>query len=148
MVSQKCQYAVRAMFELSRLYGRGPVRISEIADAQAIPPRFLEVILSQLKRAGFVRSRRGPEGGYLLARSPDQIKVGEIVQFMEGPLAPVACLTDKQTEACLLQGRCVFIDMWKRAAEAMSDVYDQTTFQHLVDDEIRLQKEAPLTYSI
>jgi Rrf2 family cysteine metabolism transcriptional repressor len=148
MVSQKCQYAVRAVFELSRQYGRGPVRISDIAEAQAIPLRFLEVILSQLKRAGFVQSKRGSEGGYLLSRSPDQLNVGDIVQFMEGPLVPVACMTDKKAEACPLHDGCVFIGVWRRAAEAVSAVYDQTTFQDLVEDETRLRKDASLTYSI
>jgi Rrf2 family cysteine metabolism transcriptional repressor len=148
MVSQKCQYAIRAVFELSRQYGQGPVRISEIAEAQAIPLRFLEVILNQLRRAGFVQSKRGPEGGYLLARQPDQVTVGDIVQFMEGPLVPVACMTDKSVGECMLHGNCVFIGMWKRAAKAMSGVYDQISFQDLVDDEIKMLKTASLTYSI
>jgi Rrf2 family cysteine metabolism transcriptional repressor len=148
MVSQKCQYAIRAVFELARRYGQGPVRISEIAESQVIPLRFLEVILNQLRRAGFVESRRGPEGGYLLARQPEQVTVGEIVEFMEGPLVPVACMTDKTSGGCSLHGSCVFIGMWKRAAKAVSGVYDQTSFQDLMDDEIRMRDADSLTYSI
>jgi Rrf2 family cysteine metabolism transcriptional repressor len=148
MLSQKCQYAIRAVFELARQYGRGPVKIGEIAEAQAIPPRFLEVILNQLRRADFVQSRRGPEGGYFLARHPDAVTVGEIVQFMEGPLAPVACLNDKSGDRCTLYGNCVFIGMWERAARAISEVYDRTSFQNLVDDDAKIQKADALSYSI
>jgi Rrf2 family cysteine metabolism transcriptional repressor len=148
MLSQKCQYAIRAIFELARQYGQGPVKISEIAEAQAIPARFLEVILNQLRRGGFVQSKRGPEGGYLLARQPDRLAVGEIVQFMEGPLVPVACMTDKSTGKCSLHGNCVFIGMWKRAARALSEVYDRTSFQNLVDDDETTQQANSISYSI
>ena len=102
MVSQKCQYALRAVFELAKRHGRGPVRIGDVAKAQAIPPRFLEVILNQLKQAGFVESRRGNEGGYLLARAPERLTVGEIVRFVEGPIRPVTCTPDSTETACSL----------------------------------------------
>ena len=102
MVSQKCQYALRAVFELAKRHGRGPVRIGAVAKAQAIPPRFLEVILNQLKQAGFVESRRGNEGGYLLARAPERLTVGEIVRFVEGPIRPVTCTPDSTETACSL----------------------------------------------
>lgn len=148
MVSQKCQYSIRAVFELARQYGRGPVKISDIAEAQAIPLRFLEVILNQLRQAGFVQSRRGAAGGYRLARHPDQISIGEIVQFAEGPLVPVACLTGKSAEKCSLQGNCVFIGMWERAAKAVSDVYGQTTFRDLVEEDVKMQEAAGFSYSI
>jgi len=148
MLSQKCQYSIRAVFELAKHYGRGPVKISEIAEAQAIPSRFLEVILNQLRQAGFVQSRRGAAGGYMLAKHPDRIAVGEIVQFVEGPTVPVACMTDKVSEKCSLRGSCVFIGMWERAAKAVSDVYDQTSFQDLVEEEMKIQEGANVTYSI
>jgi Rrf2 family transcriptional regulator, cysteine metabolism repressor len=148
MVSQKCQYAIRAVFELARRQGQGPVKISEIAETQAIPVRFLEVILNQLRRAGFVQSRRGAGGGYLLARQPDRVTVGEIVQFLDGPLVPVACMAEKAAKECLLHGNCVFIGMWQRAAKAVSDVYDLTSFQDLIDDETGMGTAASFTYSI
>jgi Rrf2 family cysteine metabolism transcriptional repressor len=148
MVSQKCQYAIRAIFELARRYGQGPVKISAIAEAQAIPMRFLEVILNQLRRAGFVQSRRGPEGGYILSSAPEGLKIGEIVRFVEGPQVPVSCMTDEDEGACSLKGKCVFIGMWKRAAKALSDVYDQTSFRDLVEDEIRVQRTSSNSYSI
>ena len=149
MVSQKCQYAIRAVFELAKRKGGGPVKISDIAEAQAIPPRFLEVILNQLRRAGFVHSRRGATGGYFLVRQPESMTVGEIVRFVEGPLAPVACMTDKSAGACALDGNCAFIGMWRRVAAAISEIYDGTSFQDLVDSAAAVRdKDLHLTYFI
>ncbi len=70
------------------------------------------------------------------------------MQFVEGPLVPVECMTGMSARSCTLSGNCVFLDMWKRAAKAVSDVYDRTSFQDLVDDEARRQKATALTYSI
>jgi Rrf2 family transcriptional regulator, cysteine metabolism repressor len=148
MVSQKCQYAIRAIFELAKHYGQGPIKIKDIAETQAIPIRFLEVILNQLQRAGFVRAKRGTEGGYNLVNPPDCLMVGTIVQFIEGPLAPVACMTDKSADGCLLQGNCVFLEMWDRAAMALSNVYDKTSFQDLINNEIKRRTDAPASFSI
>jgi len=148
MVSQKCQYAVRAMFELAKQHGNGPIKIGAIADAQAIPVRFLEVILNQLRQGGFVKSRRGADGGYYLIRQPGEIKVGEIIQFVEGSQVPVACMMDKDGQKCSLRGSCVFIGMWERVAKAASDVYDRTSLQDLINEEIVLQHSTSTSYSI
>jgi len=131
-ITQKCQYAIRAVYELARRYGEGPVRISDIARSQAIPARFLEVILSQLKQGGFVASQRGSAGGYTLARPPQKITVGEIIRFTQGPLDPVVCLFESSKERCPLYGTCAFLPMWQRAHNALSEVYDTTTFQGLL----------------
>ncbi len=148
MVSQKCQYALRATFELARRNGRGPVKIGEIAEAQAIPGRFLEVILNQLKQGGFVQSRRGAEGGYFLARPPEKITVAEIIQFVEGPLVPVSCMTGDNASECSLHGKCVFIGLWKRVAQAAIDVYDQTSLQDLVNEDLAMRQTSVVSYSI
>jgi len=81
-ITQKSKYALRATLELSLRYGHGPISISEIARAQAIPARFLEAILAQLKRAALVESRRGNEGGYVLARPPSRISVGDVLRVV------------------------------------------------------------------
>ena len=133
LVSQKCRYALRAVFELALRYGKGPVKVSEIAEAQAIPPKFLEVILNQLKQGGFVESRRGNVGGYLLSRQPGKLTVGEVIYFMQGPVNMVDCLEGSSQERCPLWGKCVFLPMWQKAQEAISGVYDNTTFEELVD---------------
>ena len=148
MVSQKCQYAIRAVFELARQNGNGPVRIGDIAQIQAIPVRFLEAILNQLRQAGFVQSKRGAGGGYYLTRQPGRITIGEIIQFVDGPLSPVACMAGEDSLKCSLRGKCVFIGLWRRAEKAASDVYDQTSFQDLLDDQTVMNKTASLSYSI
>ena len=133
--SQKCQYALRATFELARRVGLGPTPVSEIAAAQAVPPRFLELILRQLRQGGFVESRRGARGGYLLVGRPQQLSVGQIIRFIDGPLDPVSCATEGQERRCPLYGSCAFLPMWKRARDAVAQVYDTTSFQDLIDDE-------------
>jgi len=148
VVSQKCQYGLRAVFELARQYGRGPVKIGEIASRQAIPSRFLEVILGQLKRAGFVASQRGQNGGYCLVHAPGNLTIGEIVRFFEGPIGPVRCVTGDGNERCPLHGECVFLPIWEKAGNAMADVYDSATLDDLVEaDQRRKMRHVP-TYSI
>lgn len=147
-VSQKCQYAVRATFELAKRYGQGPVRIADIAEAQAIPVRFLEVILNQLKQGGFVLSHRGSRGGYMLARPPAELAVGDVIRFIEGPLGPVVCAMGNSQADCRLYGGCVFLPMWERVRSAVSGVYDQTTFQSLVDSDARRTEEYVASYAI
>ena len=148
MFSQKCQYALRAVFELAKRAGQGPVKIATVADAQAIPARFLEVILGQLKRGRFADSKRGAAGGYELARSPSDLTVGEVIRFVEGPLDPVMCMGEGGAEQCPLYAHCVFLPMWRKASGAMADVYDRTTFQELVEDEKRKSREYVASYSI
>jgi Rrf2 family transcriptional regulator, cysteine metabolism repressor len=134
-VSQKAQYALRATFELGKRLGSGVAKIGDVAQAQAIPPRFLEVILNQLKQGGFVESRRGVQGGYLLAKDPADITVGEILKFIDGPSLPVRCIADAGPTDCPLHGRCAFMGLWQRAAQAVSGVYDKTTIADLIEDE-------------
>lgn len=134
-LSQKCQYALRAVFEVAKRSGQGPVKIDVIAEAQAIPPRFLAAILNQLKQGGFVQSRRGAEGGYYLTRSQETLSVGEIIRFVDGSMAPVPCVRDEDSECCRLWGKCAFMSMWREAQEAMERVYDGTTFQDLIERE-------------
>jgi len=148
ILSQKCQYALRALFELAKHYGKGPVKIAQVAEAQAIPPRFLEVILSQLKQAGFVESRRGNEGGYLLVRPPAGLTVGEVIRFVEGPVGPVNCLESDVKDICSLRESCVFLAMWEKVRKAVSDIYDNTTFQSLVDEEEHMRSRYVASYAI
>jgi Rrf2 family cysteine metabolism transcriptional repressor len=147
-ISQECQYAVRAVFELAKRQGTRAVKIGEIAEAQAIPTRFLENILNHLKGGGFVDSVRGRSGGYLLARSAKDLTVGEIVRFIEGPLSPVECAGGKKKGQCPMYGRCVFLSLWKKAEQALEEIYDGTTFHELVVQEINLNAECVLDFSI
>jgi Rrf2 family protein len=136
-VSRKCQYALRALFELAKHYGGAPLKIQTIAEAQCIPARFLEVILSELKPAGFVTSTRGRQGGYRLVPAPRDLTVGQLMRFLEGPYEPVECSVEQGAEDCPLLGHCVFASLWEEVRGAVSGVYDRTTFQELLDREER-----------
>lgn len=131
-ITQKCQYALRAIYELARRNNDGPCKIGTIAEAQGIPVRFLENILNSLKGAGFVDSARGKDGGYYLLRSADSITIGEVIRFIQGPLAPVECTT-RIDDDCDFYQDCVFRPLWDKARIALEAVYDGTTFQDLVN---------------
>ncbi|HOW98512.1 MAG TPA: Rrf2 family transcriptional regulator [Kiritimatiellia bacterium] len=140
MVSNRCQYALRAMVELARQEGKGLATIAEIARARHIPVRFLESILLTLKQNGFTRSVRGKEGGYLLARSADKISAGDIIRLFEGPLfAP-----RKTAEAA----RDVLATLWGRAETAMSEVFDSVSFRELARLDEQSERSAALHFDI
>ncbi len=144
-VAQKTEYALRALLELARRNGIDPVPVSVIAEAQAIPPRFLENVLIQIKAAGIVESVRGREGGYRLARPLEEITVGQVLRAMEGSVAPVNCIGGRGQENCPLRDRCVFLPMWKRAHDSLLAVYDGTSFADLVEEEkAQTQKHVPV----
>jgi Rrf2 family protein len=132
-VSQKCQYGLRAVLELSLRIGQGPVKTGDIAKAQAIPLKFLEAILVELKHGGFVESRRGVNGGYLLLGKPSELSVDQIITFIDGPIMPVDCVGGGSSVDCPQKNRCVFLDMWVEARDAVAAVYSGTTFQDLVE---------------
>lgn len=134
-VSSKCYYALRAMYVLAERHGTDPMKIAEIAEKEQIPVRFLEVILNQLKGGGFVQSRRGSEGGYRLARPAEQVTVGEIMRFIDGPIAPVDCVSQSRPKTCEFPDGCHFLAFWTRLRLAISEVVDQTTFADLVRDD-------------
>ena len=140
---KKNQYALRAIFELAKHQGQGPIKISEIAAAQAIPVRFLEVILSQLKGSGLVESKRGFYGGYHLIRPPDQISVGEVLRFMDKPPDPSYCKACVSRTSCPFNGHCAFAAMWNKVDRAIFKVYDGTTIQDLLTSEERIHEGEP-----
>src|SRR5437660_4623394 len=99
-LSLRGEYALRALLVLGLNYKRSVVRIQTISDQQNIPKRFLEQILNDLKSAGIVESKRGITGGYRLAKSPEQISLATVIRYIEGPLAPVSCVSEKFYERC------------------------------------------------
>src|SRR5579859_3799357 len=119
-VSVKGEYALQAIFDLAAQNGREPIKIAEIARRQHIPQKFLELILASLKQGGFVESRRGAEGGYLLARPPDAITVGEVLRYVE-----VARESKAHGKA---KAESPLTDLWRRVDAAISSVTDHTTF--------------------
>ena len=118
LITKKNQYALRAVFELAKQQGKGPVKISHIAEAQAIPERFLEVILGQLKKSGYVKSKRGYQGGYVLVVSPDELTVGDLMRFLQKDIGEYECIAPIPEKKCPFQGGCVFYPMWKNVRDA------------------------------
>ncbi len=147
-LSQKCQYAVRAVLELAKKHGSGPVTIGDIAAEQAIPARFLEMILNELKQGGHVGSRRGIRGGYFLVTPPNQLNVGEIIRFIDGPLDPVKCVNIQDGKPCRLKDGCALVGLWTRAKNAVEEVYEKTTFQDLVEAEREAQQKVNADFCI
>ncbi|WP_319407121.1 Rrf2 family transcriptional regulator [uncultured Desulfosarcina sp.] len=135
LVTQKKQYALRAIFELARQQGGEPVKTYTIAEAQSIPLRFLEVIMGQLRRAGIVDSKRGFWGGYTLTQPPDHIRVGDIFRVLDKEDHAKACMACTSKGNCPFLGDCVFMKLWDHAQGAMDAVYDQTTIQDLIYQE-------------
>ena len=122
MLSQRTRYTIRALLHLADHYGEGPVRLSEIAEAQNIPSKFLTVMLSQMIRKGLVASRRGREGGYWLARPPEEISYGEIVRLTRGSLALLPCASRLAYQQCR---NCVTVEKC-RLHRVMLTVRDET----------------------
>ena len=123
-ISVKGEYALQAIFDLASHASTEPVKIAEIARRQKIPQKFLELILASLKQGGFVESRRGAEGGYLLSKRPEAITVGEVLRFVEG----------RQEERSRLRRKndSPFSDLWERVDTAIDGVLEATSFAHLV----------------
>jgi Rrf2 family protein len=147
-VSAKCYYALRAVYALAEHQNASPMKANEIAERQHIPIKFLEAILGQLKGGAFVTSRRGPEGGYLLARPADQLKIGEVIRFIDGPIAPVDCVSVSRPKECEYPGHCPFFGFWGRVRQAMSDVVDRTTFADLIQENMSLDIVHVLDWTI
>ena len=131
-ISTRGRYALRMMLDMALTDSGKPVRVKEIAERQEISEKYMEQIMSILNKAGFVRSSRGPQGGYFLTRKPEEYTVGMILRLTEGSLSPVDCL-DEGTEGCPRQEECVTFILWKQLDEAIRGVVDKVTLQDLVD---------------
>lgn len=134
-ISTKGEYGIRAMIELAQRYGEGYVQSSDIAAARKIPENYLYQLLITLRKAGLIRSRRGPQGGHMLARSPERICLAEVVIALEGPLSPVSCVQDDVANDCSFWQQCVVRDVWQRVTDATHRILEETTFERLARQE-------------
>ena len=131
-ISTKGRYALRLMLDLALHDSDAPIRIKDIAARQDISDKYLEQIISSLNKAGYVKSIRGPQGGYKLTKAPDYYTVGMILRLTEGSLAPVACLDDEEN-TCTRQDDCATLELWKQLDEAIKSVVDTITLAKLVE---------------
>jgi Rrf2 family cysteine metabolism transcriptional repressor len=136
--STKSEYGVRVMVELARRGGVAPVALTEIAEHERLPLAYLEHLVARLRRAGLIESRRGAHGGYLLAREPELITMAEVVEALEGQIAPVECITSAPdgTLRCSLEADaqrvCTTKVLWGRVQGAIVDTLQKTTLAELI----------------
>ena len=131
MISQRAKYALRALLALCKAPPEASLMIAEISDKQAIPKKFLEQILLDLKRAGIVASRRGRLGGYVLVRPADKLTFGEVLRLIDGPIAPLPCLSKiayRRCNDCDDESSCEIRHVFAGVVKAQRDVLDHTTF--------------------
>ena len=130
-ISTKGRYAVRLMLDLAANDNGEPIRLKDAANRQAISEKYLEQIISVLNKAGFVKSLRGPQGGYLLAYPPSELTIGNILRVMEGQLSPVDCVIESGPP-CERQDDCATRILWQKLDQAINDVVDHTTIGDLL----------------
>jgi Rrf2 family protein len=136
-VSTKSRYGVAAMLDLAQQYGKGPVALRGVAGRQQVSEHYLEQLISSLRKAGFVRSIRGAQGGYVLAREPASISVGDIVRAMEGPIAPVDCLLAEigQTNPyCDKTIGCIRRTIWAKMGDSINSALDSISLATLCSE--------------
>ena len=144
-LTMRSDYGAHAVIELAQHYGAGPVQSAEIAARQKIPEAYLDQLLCSLRRAGIVRSLRGPHGGHELARDPRQLTLGDVVTALEGPVVPQEFVHVPDSDAAGTDwwAACAVRNAWHAAAEASQRVLDNTPIQRLVEQQrlIRAQRE-------
>ena len=129
-ITDRGDYALKAVLDLSRRYGE-LVTINDMARRIDAPVKFLEQVLLELKKGGFVKSKRGKVGGYLLARMPEAISVGDVIRFIDGPIGPIACV-EKDYSECRDVYNCVFRSIWQKVNRATLEIVDNVNFGDLV----------------
>ncbi len=127
-ISRKGEYALKAMVCLSLNYDRGPVRIKEIAEKEKIPKKFLELILLELKKAGLLQSRRGAGGGYSLIKPPEKISLAQVIRIVDGPLAPISCVSKMAYVRCPDEKNCGLKHVMLDVRNAIAKVLEGITF--------------------
>ncbi len=145
-LSTKGRYGARAMLDLALNFGKDPVLLRDIARRQEVSEKYLEHSISALRKAGLVRSIRGARGGYILAKSSSEIKLSEIMEVLEGSMAPVDCVDDPQV--CHRANLCVTRDIWVKMKEAIDNILESITLQDMVEQQKRKESSEAIVYDI
>lgn len=139
-LSTRGHYGLKAMFDLALHYGENPIPLKSVAERQGISDNYLEQLISVLRKAGLVKSVRGAQGGYILARSPENINVGEIIRAMEGPIAPVNCVSEVEPTECDQSDVCITRAVWARVRDSIAEVLDSISLADMCRDAERIKK--------
>lgn len=138
--STKSRYALRAMIELALHYNEGPISVKTIAESQQISEAYLEQLMSSLTRSNLAKSIRGAQGGYLLAKDPSKIRVGDVIRAMEGAIVPVECVHPENPIECERFDGCVSRKVWERVRDVVDEALDSLTLQDLKNELLVSQK--------
>jgi len=142
-VSSRGEYGVRAMVALAKHFGQGPMSITAVAKESSVPYAYLEQLIVPLRRAGLVESKRGAHGGYQLTRSPELMRVGEVYRVMEGPVAPMDCVSeDPADQTCPLIDGCQTRPVWIKVRDSIVDALDSMTLADLIAETPRVRRPA------
>ena len=136
-LSTKGRYGLKAMYEVALHHGKGPVPLTKISENQKISLSYLEQLFAQLRKGKLVKSIRGAHGGYVLLKEPSEITVGDILNILEGSLAPVSC-TDNDNSHCSNSGDCVTKNVWEKIHKSIYEVVDNITLQDMISENIGL----------
>ncbi|GBF34257.1 iron-sulfur cluster regulator IscR [Desulfocucumis palustris] len=138
-LSTKGHYGLKAMFDLAQHYGSEPIPLKSVAERQNLPEYYLEQIAAVLRKAGLVKSVRGAQGGYILARAPGDIKVGDVIRAMEGPIAPVECVSEFEPAECDNADYCITRSVWARVRDSIIQVLDSISLEDMCRDSEKLR---------
>ncbi len=144
-LSRKGRYALRALFALAGNVGTGPMLIADLAERESIPRKFLEAILLELKNAGILYSKKGKGGGYALAKSPTEIVVGDVIRTVDGPLAPIPCVSERayaRCEECADEATCGTRLVMKQVRDAIAQILDNTTLASALEQSARARRQS------
>lgn len=145
-VSSRGEYGVRAMVALAHHYGNGPMSLTAIAHESSVPATYLEQLMGPLRRAGLVESTRGARGGYRLARAPELVWVGQVYRVMEGPVAPMDCVSEDPAEqTCPLIDGCETRPVWLKVRDSIVDTLDSMTLADLIHRRVVARERVPMT---
>ncbi len=147
-LSTRGRYGLRAMIDMAQSDEKGPIATRTIAERQGISERYLEQLMVPLKRAGLIKSVRGSQGGYTLGKSPQDITAGDIIRVLEGPIAPVECVSETNPEACSRADYCVTRVIWTKVRDSIAEVLDSYTLVDLARESQKLPRKDSFVYRI
>lgn len=147
-MSTKGEYGLRAMLDLALHYGEGPISLKSVAERQDISEHYLEQLVAGLRKAGLVKSVRGAQGGYTLAREPSAVTVGQIIRALEGPIAPRECVREEKPEPCHRAETCVTRAVWEKLRDRINEVLDSITLEDMCLEAAKARESGAYMYYI
>lgn len=140
-LSTRGHYGLKAMFDLAQHYGPEPIPLKTVAQRQNISDSYLEQLIATLRNSGLVKSVRGSQGGYILAKEPEKITVGDIIRAMEGPIAPVDCVSEVDPTECERSDFCITRTVWERVRDGLAELMDSISLADMIKDAEKMKSQ-------